>query len=281
MLRTHMTVHERQLMSQGERRFLLAGDVYRRDEIDSSHMPVFHQVEGVRIFTPDELLTMSREQPHRFEISDDLANAIASQGFQTEHDPQLVKIVIADLYHTLNGLLQSCFGGEAAIRWQETAFPFTSPSFEVEVQHGERWLEVLGSGILKHAIVTGLEGDLQADKCQNNLGWAFGLGLERIAMVLYGIPDIRLFWSTDPRFSSQFSPLSSSPSLTEPLPVPSKFIPFSKYPPITRDLSFYLTDNDFQANDLFEIIRGVAPDLVETVVLVPIFKLEIDYRPNL
>lgn len=267
MLRTHMTSHERQLMQRGERRFLLVGDVYRRDEIDATHMPIFHQVEGVRLFTPDELLQLSREHSEAMELDRELVNAVASQGFQSEHDPRLVNIVLGDLYRTLNGLLRHFFGAEAAIRWQETFFPFTQPSIEAEVLYNDRWIEIVGSGILQQAVVTSPEA--ASGDASRSIGWAFGLGLERLAMILHAIPDIRLFWSQDPRFSSQFPPLPAPLESRESLPPPPRFVPFSKYPAIARDLSFYLYTDDFYPNDMFEIIREVASDLVTRVDLVP------------
>jgi phenylalanyl-tRNA synthetase alpha chain len=94
------------------------------------------------------------------------------------------------------------------------------------------------------------------------MGWAFGLGLERIAMVLFSIPDIRLFWSTDPRFRSQFKPDTIS-----------TFKPYSKHPPCYKDVSFWAPP-EFHENDFCEIVRDEAGDLVETVELVGFFLSE-------
>lgn len=104
----------------------------------------------------------------------------------------------------------------------------------------------------------------------NKIGWAFGLGLERIAMVLFGIPDIRLFWSQDPRFTSQFK----QGQITS-------FKPYSKQPPCYQDISFWLEDDNdnaisrgrekrqkFHENDFCEIVRDVAGDLAEETKLV-------------
>ncbi len=113
-------------------------------------------------------------------------------------------------------------------------------------------------------------GQLSADvpeKC----GWAFGLGLERIAMILFSIPDIRLFWSTDERFLNQFQPGQVT-----------TFKPYSKYPECYKDVSFWLPSEvegakaaggaigpkQFHENDFCEIVRDVAGDLVEGVKLV-------------
>ena len=88
----------------------------------------------------------------------------------------------------------------------------------------------------------------------DRIGWAFGLGLERFAMKMFDIPDIRLFWSEDPRFLKQFKS-----------GMVSKFQPFSKYPPTSKDISFWIHDKDFSSNDLYEIARAVGGDVIEEV----------------
>ena len=89
----------------------------------------------------------------------------------------------------------------------------------------------------------------------DRIGWAFGLGLERFAMKMFDIPDIRLFWSEDERFLKQFK---SGGSI-------NKFKPFSKYPH-TKDISFWVNDpGNFSSNDLYEIARTVGGDVIEEV----------------
>jgi phenylalanyl-tRNA synthetase alpha chain len=89
----------------------------------------------------------------------------------------------------------------------------------------------------------------------NKIGWAYGLGLERIAMILYSIPDIRLFWSTDHRFLSQFTAGRIS-----------TFVPYSKYPSCFKDVSFWSPkDESLHENDFCDVVRDVAGDLVEDV----------------
>lgn len=88
------------------------------------------------------------------------------------------------------------------------------------------------------------------------ISWAFGLGLERIAMVLFGVPDIRLFWSTDPRFLGQFSDGKIS-----------TFRSYSKFPPCYKDVSFWVPEK-FHENDFCDVVRDAAGDLVEDVKLV-------------
>lgn len=82
-------------------------------------------------------------------------------------------------------------------RWVDQYFPFTHPSWELEILYNNDWLEILGCGIMRQEI-------LQKSGAVDRIGWAFGLGLERLAMRLYNIPDIRLFWSNDAGFLNQF-----------------------------------------------------------------------------
>ncbi|CAB1439642.1 unnamed protein product [Pleuronectes platessa] len=105
----------------------------------------------------------------------------------------------------------------------------------------------------------------------NKLGWAFGLGLERLAMVLYGIQDIRLFWSQDERFLKQFRVQDVQQHIC--------FQPLSKYPPLHNDISFWLPDSreseagreSFSENDFYDLVRSIGGDLVERVSLVDEF----------
>lgn len=142
------------------------------------------------------------------------------------------------------------------VRWVEAYFPFTSPSWELEVWWQGDWLEVLGCGVV-------LQRLLKNSDVPSRVGWAFGIGLERIAMLLFNIPDIRLFWSQDLRFLSQFSDGQAI----------KRFQPFSRYPECYKDVSFWLPSSGaeahgtFHENDVMEIVRGVAGDLVEDVRL--------------
>merc|ERR1712048_561586 len=189
--------------------FLCAGDVYRRDEIDASHYPVFHQCEGVRLFDATKVS---------------------------------VDEVKEDLKKTLEGLAAHLFDIKVGdkMRWRDDYFPFTEPSYELDIFYEDDWLEVLGCGVIHHEVLQ--NAGLDPAKVH---GWAFGIGLERIAMVLFGINDIRLFWSDDKRFSDQFDETAFDSKV--------KFKPFSKYPPVKKDISMWIPD-DFVDNDLFGVI---------------------------
>ena len=93
----------------------------------------------------------------------------------------------------------------------------------------------------------------------DRIGWAFGLGLDCLAMLLFDIPDIRLFWSKDERFIEQFSSVGLDPKTN------IMFKPFSKYPPCYKDIAFWLPKENFNENDVHEVVRSSAGDLVEKV----------------
>jgi phenylalanyl-tRNA synthetase alpha chain len=214
VLRTHTSAHQNDLLIAGNNKFLVTGDVYRKDDIDASHYPVFHQMEGV---------------------------SVMEDGQNAEEE----------LKSVLSGLIDVLFPG-CEYRFNEDYFPFTHPSFEVEVMFQGKWLEVLGCGIVQPKIL---------ENC--NLGgktaWAFGLGLERLAMILFKIPDIRYFWSDDERFKNQF--------VTDEI---IEFKPYSSYPPITRDIAFWIPEG-FSQNNFSEIVRETGGDLVENVSMVDEF----------
>lgn len=222
MLRAHTSAHQNENIVGGAKAYINVADVYRRDTIDATHYPCFHQMEGIRIFKRSEI---GADQ-------DDLA----------------VATVVNDLKETLESLFRSFFG-EVPIRWVPAYFPFTHPSFELEMYFKDQWVEMLGCGLIHSDLMTNCKVP------EDEIGWALGIGLERFAMKLFDIPDIRLFWSEDQRFLSQFE----SGEIV-------KFKPYSKYPSCLKDVTFWIPDiNAFEENDIFEIVRGVAGDLVESI----------------
>ena len=261
LLRCHTTAHQTSIIRAGHDAFLVSGDVYRRDTgafsrfkdfgpmrcrrcalsetfgifvccspcaVDASHYPCFHQCDAVRIFTPDVVdPSWSWEEKEAY--------------------------VVRNLKETLEGLARRLFG-DAELRWVEENFPFTTQSRELEVFFEGEWLEVLGCGMIQTEI-------LQNCGRGDQVGWAFGLGLERLAMVLFGIPDIRLFWTEDERFLRQFESGTAD----------VKFQPYSKYPPCYKDITFWLPSGHFHEHDFFELVRGVAGDLAESVTLLDEF----------
>ncbi|XP_071469763.1 phenylalanine--tRNA ligase, mitochondrial isoform X4 [Marmota flaviventris] len=201
---------------------------------------------------------------------------------QETHTMEALKLVEFDLKQTLTRLVAHLFGDGLEIRWVDCYFPFTHPSFEMEINfHGE-WLEVLGCGVMEQQLVN-------SAGAQDRIGWAFGLGLERLAMILYDIPDIRLFWSEDERFLKQFcisdinqkvkfqglAKLLAGPEFVTLLPQPLKSLglqPLSKYPAVINDISFWLPSENYTENDFYDLVRTIGGDLVEKVDLIDKFE---------
>ncbi|BDD60914.1 hypothetical protein MPDQ_006961 [Monascus purpureus] len=311
VLRTHTSAHQQAYFQQINRNehtrpeevgYTVVADVYRRDAIDRSHYPVFHQMEGARLWKRPENNPLDHAAetaaaimkdvdsiPRHDVVVDDPNPTIHPERnpLQTAHHGEEVEAIAAHLKRSLERMVIKIFteASKAAaasspdqdqdqeplkVRWVEAYFPFTSPSWELEVFWQGDWLEILGCGIIKQDI-------LFSSDVPHRIGWAFGLGLERIAMLLFNIPDIRLFWSKDPRFLSQFRAGKIS-----------RFEPFSKYPSCYKDVAFWLPTSASAAdttataaggrigpviheNDVMEIVRVVGGDLVEDVRLIDAF----------
>lgn len=258
LLRSHTSAHQRDLIKSGLDRFLVTGDVYRRDEIDSTHYPVFHQMEGVRLLTRDELFAGQNGGIAELQLFDsDPSDDAETADKQREHTVDAVKLAEFNLKSTVEGLVRDLFGPNIESRWNSCYFPFTHPSYEMEIKFQGEWMEILGSGIMRHDI-------LASGGAPNKIGWAFGLGLDRLAMLLFGIQDIRLLWSHDPRFLQQFQSVTVDPKTN------ITFAPFSKYPACYKDISFWVP-SEFSCNDFYDVVRSIGGDLVERVQLVDKF----------
>lgn len=140
--------------------FISGGKVYRKDD-DSTHLPMFHQVEGIYV----------------------------DKG-----------VSFANLKDLIYKIINSLFGDEVKIRFRPSYFPFTEPSAEVDILSEEKkWLEVLGCGIVNPVVLENCHIDSKIYS-----GFAFGLGIERIAMLKYGVADIRDFYKSNLDFLNQF-----------------------------------------------------------------------------
>ncbi|MEK7578866.1 MAG: hypothetical protein AAB456_04135 [Patescibacteria group bacterium] len=189
------------------------GKVYRKDEIDRQHMNVFHQMDGWYLCRREDRV-----------------------------------ITIDDLREVLAEIARVIFGQDIKYRFNTDEFPYTDPSIEMEVQISKRWIEVLGAGVVRGTVLK----NLGVNPEEYN-GWAFGFGLERLAIISMDLPDIRLLRSQDERVKKQ-------------LKLGNKYKEVSKFPPITRDISF-IVDKSFVPNDYFDLIRDLGGDLVEEVRL--------------
>ena len=152
-----------------------------------------------------------------------------------------------DLKEVLSQIVKTVFGEDTIYRFNEDIFPYTDPSLEVEIQVEGQWVEVLGGGMPKKEVLANMG-------VSGYNGWAYGFGLERLAIIGMKLPDIRLLWSEDERVKKQ-------------LVLGQPFVEVSKFPPVTRDISF-VVDKSFVPNDYFDLVRDVAGDLAEEVELI-------------
>lgn len=274
--RTHMTSHLNDLLKGSYTNVIYTGQVYRKDEIDKYHYPIFHQTDGFLI------------KPEMFNVEIELKQKLE----------QLI-------YYLFNK-------NNIEIKWEsDTSFPFTHPSYELYIKRKQdnKWIEILGCGKIKNEVLamslyhnhinkiieneitiynktllnsfqekflsnekeTIRQSHLINHLCNKQLnhniqikinellksinyqGWAFGIGLERLCMLLYDINDIRLFWSNDKRFINQFKENQIT-----------TFRPFSNFPCIQKDISFYIKQY-FNETSFFQICRDIANDNIEQI----------------
>jgi phenylalanyl-tRNA synthetase alpha chain len=168
LLRTHTSSVQIRVMKKQSPpvRIIVPGRVYRRDNADATHNPTFHQVEGLYV---------------------------------DRH------VTVGDLKGTVEFVFKELMGPETRIRFRPHYFSYTEPSFEIDFSSaltrkmGKEWLEIAGCGMVHPQVFENVGYDPEVWT-----GWAFGFGIERIAMIRYGINDIRLFYENDLRFLRQF-----------------------------------------------------------------------------
>jgi len=209
------------LEKEGQVQALSTGIVFRKDEIDRKHFPAFHQIDGLLICKKDKKI-----------------------------------ITLDDLKEVEKDMTESIFGKDTEYRFLVDSFPFTDPSIQIEITFNDDWLEVVGSGLVHPQVLKNLGIDSEIYN-----GWAFGFGIERLAMIKMGISDIRVLWSEDPRITGQFKDINS------------KYKEVSKYPETSRDISFII-DKSINLNNYYEIVRDFAENLIEEVKLVDEFENE-------
>lgn len=168
LLRTHTSSVQIRVMEKQPPpiRIIVPGRVYRRDNADATHNPTFHQVEGLYV----------------------------------DRD-----VTVGDLKGTVEFVFRELMGTDTKIRFRPHYFSYTEPSFEIDFSNalvrklGKDWLEIAGCGMVHPQVFENVGYDPEVWT-----GWAFGFGIERIAMIRYGINDIRLFYENDARFLRQF-----------------------------------------------------------------------------
>jgi phenylalanyl-tRNA synthetase alpha chain len=175
LLRTHTSSVQIRTMEGAKPpvRIIAPGSAYRRDEIDATHLSVFNQLEGLY-------------------VAEDVS--------------------LPDLKGTLEYFLQELFGSQTEVRFRPHFFPFTEPSFEIDVKltvkgQAPRWIEVAGCGMVDPAVFESVSKTRKDDAFDPAAvtGFAFGMGLDRLAMIRWGIKDIRLLIENDVRFLKQFA----------------------------------------------------------------------------
>ena len=168
LLRTHTSSVQIRVMKLQPPpvRIIVPGRVYRRDNADATHNPTFQQIEGLYVDR---------------------------------------NVTVGDLKGTVEFVFRELMGAETKIRFRPHYFSYTEPSFEIDFSNalvrklGKEWLEIAGCGMVHPAVFENVGYDPEVWT-----GWAFGFGIERIAMIRYGINDIRLFYENDVRFLRQF-----------------------------------------------------------------------------
>lgn len=168
LLRTHTSSVQIRVMERQQPpvRIIVPGRVYRRDNADATHNPTFHQVEGLYVDR---------------------------------------NVTVGDLKGTVEFVFKELMGPETRIRFRPHYFSYTEPSFEIDFSSaltrkmGKEWLEIAGCGMVHPQVFENVGYDPEVWT-----GWAFGFGIERVAMIRYGINDIRLFYENDVRFLKQF-----------------------------------------------------------------------------
>lgn len=213
------TANIKRLEKDGKLLALSYGKVYRNDEIDRYHYPVWHNVDG---------LCISKKTEKQYTID--------------------------DLVNVLTDIAKNIYGKEIKWRVEEDTFPFTQPSIELQIEWNHEWIEVLGAGLVHKKVLS----NLNLNPAKYN-GWAFGFGLDRLAMIKMKIPDIRILWSNDERITKQFKNINSV------------YTDVSKYPSTVRDISFVISQN-IHLNTIYGLMRDCVSqgneDIIEEVKLI-------------
>lgn len=172
LLRTHTSSVQVRTMEKQQPpvRIIAPGSAYRRDDIDATHLSVFNQLEGLYVAKD---------------------------------------VSLGDLKGTLEYFLKALFGEQTEVRFRPHFFPFTEPSFEIDVKlelagQAPRWIEIAGCGMVDPAVFAAIDASRGDHAFEGMTGFAFGLGLDRLAMIRWGIKDIRALIENDVRFLAQF-----------------------------------------------------------------------------
>ena len=215
-----------QLEKHGSAGALSYGKIYRRDEIDWQHSNVSHQFDGLFVCKKN------------------------------------IKIITqTDLEKICLDVTRSLMGNDIKESFAVDTFPYTDPSIEMNIDWDGKLIEVNGAGIVHPQVLKNLDIDPEI-----YTGWAFGFGVDRLAMLKMHIPDIRLLRSTDERVVEQFKDLNNI------------YNSVSKYPPSVRDISFIVDKKSFNLNAYYETVREVVgDDYVEEVEVIDKYEDDVKF----
>jgi phenylalanyl-tRNA synthetase alpha chain len=205
------------------------GKVYRRDEIDWQHFNILHQLDGLFVCRKD-----------------------------------IKEMKQSDLENICSEATRSLLGDNIKEKFIVDRFPYTDPSIEMDVDWDNKWVEVNGAGIVHPQVLKNLNIDPNIYN-----GWAFGFGVDRLAMLKMKLPDIRLLWSKDERVTRQLKDLNNI------------YKPVSKFPPVVRDISFVVDKDNFNLNAYYESIREtIGEEYVEEAKLLDHYENEEKFGKN-
>lgn len=205
------------------------GKIYRRDEIDWQHSNISHQCDGLFVCRKN------------------------------------IKVITQiDLENVCSETTRALLGKKAKEEFRVDKFPYTDPSIEMNIAWGDKWVEVNGAGIVHPQVLRnlGIDADIYN-------GWAFGFGVDRLAMLKMRIPDIRLLYSKDERVLRQLKNINKI------------YEPVSKYPAIVRDISFVVDKGTFNLNAYYESVREIlGNDYVEEVKILDKYENDEKFGKN-
>jgi phenylalanyl-tRNA synthetase alpha chain len=218
---------------------------YLRDKLVLERLEKEGEIKALAsgiVFRKDEI---DRNHYPAFHQIDGLLVCKKSKKIITQEDLKSVQVELA----------KGIFGSDIEYKFIPDEFPYTVESLEMDIKFNNEWMEVNGAGLVHPQCLKnfGLDPEIYN-------GWAFGFG-DRLAMIKMGIPDIRIFWSDDPRITSQFKDINS------------KYKEVSKYPETSRDISFVI-DKNINLNNYYEIVRDFAENLIEEVKLIDSYEDE-------
>lgn len=262
ILRGVTSVHMSDMIARGYDRYLCTGDVYRRSLYDQTHALVFHLMDMQRLFTKQELSRTSSNANLEIFETGARDSKMETERRQLVHTKEAVELVLGDMKKMIKGVIESLLGHGVECQWNNYYCQFGRPYYDMRVLYQGEWLDVFVGGVLRQEI---------ADKAgaTDKIGWNCRLALDRIAMILYKIPDIRLLSSKNGKFASLFASLDKDPN-----PDVSKHCDASVCP-IAREVVFLVprdTDIAVFQYHFYELVRLVAEDDVQKVKLVDHFQ---------